>query len=297
MTEQKAPAGFLNILKPPGMSSHDIVGAVRRVLHTKKVGHAGTLDPGAAGVLPVAVGPATRLIEYLEHADKSYRAEMQLGYTTASGDDLSPVTERLAVFNMPKAEQVQAVLPRFTGRITQTPSAYSAIKIDGQRACDRMRQGEQVEMPSREVVIHRLELLACHPADHTLLLDVDCSRGTYIRSLCTDLGQALGIPAVMTFLVRTRVGDFRLADALTLEELAEKGAAALLPPAQMLSHLPRYDLRPDRAKAFCNGLGTSDWQVESLPATFAVYADDRFLGIGTWDAPQREVRAVKVYCV
>ena len=296
MTEQKAPAGFLNILKPPGMSSHDIVGAVRRVLHTKKVGHAGTLDPGAAGVLPVAVGPATRLIEYLEHADKSYRAEMQLGYTTASGDDLSPVTERLATFTMPTAEQVKAVLPRFMGRITQTPSAYSAIKINGQRACDRMRQGEQVEMPSREVVIHRLELLACRTADHTLLLDVDCSRGTYIRSLCTDLGQALGIPAVMTFLVRTRVGDFRLADALTLEELAEKGATALLPPAQMLS-LPRYDLRPDRAKAFCNGLSTSDWHVKSLPAAFTVYADGQFLGIGKWDAAQREVKAVKVYRV
>ena len=133
------------------------------------------------------------------------------------------MTERLATFTMPTAEQVKAVLPRFMGRITQTPSAYSAIKINGQRACDRMRQGEQVEMPSREVVIHRLELLACRTADHTLLLDVDCSRGTYIRSLCTDLGQALGIPAVMTFLVRTRVGDFRLADALTLEELAEKG--------------------------------------------------------------------------
>ncbi len=288
-------SGFLNILKPPGMSSHDVVGTVRRVLHTKKVGHAGTLDPGAAGVLPIAAGPATRLIEYLEHADKSYRAEMTLGFATESGDDLSPVTERVEHFTMPSKEQVEAVLPRFIGEITQVPSAYSAIKIDGKRACDLVRAGKTVDIPSRQVTIHGLRLLARREETHTLLLDVDCSRGTYIRSLCTDLGEALGIPSVMSFLVRTRVGDFRLGGALTLEELAQQGAEALLPPAQMLSHLPRYDLRPDRAKAFMNGLATNDWQVQNLPHTLAVYAADRFLGIGTWDEASHEIRPVKVY--
>lgn len=291
------PSGFLNILKPPGMSSHDVVGYVRRVLHTKKVGHAGTLDPGAAGVLPIAVGPATRLIEYLEHADKGYRAELLLGYATASGDDLSPVTERTSKFTMPTMDQVEAVLPQFLGTIRQTPSAYSAIKINGQRACDRVRQGQQVEMPSREVKILRLELLAHHAVSQTLLLDVDCSRGTYIRSLCEDIGRALGLPACMSFLVRTRVGDFRLAHSLTLEELAQQGQAALLSPAAMLSYLPRYALRPDRAAAFRNGLATNVWAVEQLPAVFTVFAEDTFLGIGTWDAAAHAVKPLKVYNV
>ena len=295
MNEVKQPSGFLNILKTPGMSSHDVVGYVRRVLHTKKVGHAGTLDPGAAGVLPVAVGPATRLLEYLEHTDKSYRAEVLLGCATASGDDLSPVTERVEQFTMPTAADVEAVLPQLRGTITQTPSAYSAIKIDGQRACDRVRQGQQVTMPSRTVMISRLDLLAVRVPEHTLLIDVDCSRGTYIRSLCEDLGQALGLPACMSFLVRTRVGAFQLADALTLEELAAAGESALLAPAPLLAHLPRYDLVPERAAAFRNGLATSDWQAENLPAVFTVCAGDKFLGMGTWDVEAHAVKPLKVY--
>ncbi len=299
MTEMKpaAPAipaigGFLNVLKPPGMTSHDVIGFVRRVLHVKRVGHAGTLDPAAAGVLPVAVGASTRLIEYLELADKTYRAEVKLGLATDSGDDTGEIIESLPEFTLPDAEAIEAALARFRGRITQVPPAHSAIKIGGRRACDLLREGKKVDMPSREVTIHRLELLACRK--DTLLIDTDCSKGTYIRSLCADLGAALGIPATMSFLVRRRVGDFQLEDALTLEELRQKGASALLDPSAFLSHLERYDLNPLREKAFGNGLATGERQRIPQNDVLRVYASGKFLGIGRFDRSKMEVAPVKV---
>jgi tRNA pseudouridine55 synthase len=196
-------------------------------------------------------------------------------------------------FAMPTADQIRAVLEKFTGRITQVPPAHSAIKINGRRACDLIREGKSVEIPSRTVTIHRLELLA-QRAD-TILIDTDCSKGTYIRSLCTDIGAALGIPATMAFLVRRRVGDFQLADALTLEEFQEKGASALLDPAQFLIHLERYDLNPLREKAFGNGLSTGVRQHVPTSDTLKVYANDRFIGIGRFDRSNMEVVPVKVF--
>ena len=284
--------GFLNILKPPGMSSHDVIGFVRRVLHVKRVGHAGTLDPAAAGVLPIAVGQATRLIEYLELADKTYRAEVKFGFATDSGDDTGEVLESMKDFVLPAADKIGAVLKQFTGRITQVPPAHSAIKINGRRACDLIREGKSVEIPSRAVMIHRLELLA--QRRDTILIDTDCSKGTYIRSLCTDIGAVLGIPATMAFLVRRRVGDFHLEDALTLEEFQKKGASALLDPAGFLSHLERYDLNPLREKAFGNGLSTGVRQHIPTSETLKVYAKEKFIGIGRFDRAKMEVVPVKV---
>lgn len=299
MTEMKPAApvipdigGFLNVLKPPGMTSHDVIGFVRRVLHVKRVGHAGTLDPAAAGVLPVAVGASTRLIEYLELADKTYRAEVKFGIATDSGDDTGEVIGSLADFTLPAADAIEAALAGFRGRITQVPPAHSAIKIGGRRACDLLREGKVVDMPSREVFIHRLELLARR--EDTILIDTDCSKGTYIRSLCADIGAALGIPATMAFLVRRRVGDFALEDALTLEELKERGASALLAPSDFLSHLERYDLNPLREKAFCNGLATGERQHIPQSDTLKVYASGRFIGIGRFDRSNKEVVPVKV---
>jgi len=281
--QQATPCGFLNVLKPPGMSSHDIVGLVRRLFQVKKVGHAGTLDPGAAGVLPVAVGRATRLIEYLEHADKSYRAELTFGVATDSGDTSGNVLERCDTFDMPSRDVVEETLARFRGAITQVPPAHSAIKIGGRRAYELVREGKAVDIPARHVTIHALTLAGYDAARHRLLLDVDCSRGTYIRTLCFDIGRAVGLPAVMSFLVRTRVGAFQLKDALTLEELAAAGSNALLAPETMLAALPRYDLPPARAASFVNGLSTHDFHIAQLPKKVAivrVYGDGVFLGIG-----------------
>lgn len=292
MTEVKPVSGFLNILKPPGMSSHDVVGYVRRALHTKKVGHAGTLDPAAAGVLPVAVGTATRLIEYLEITDKTYRAEIKLGISTDSGDDTGRIlTSQLdwSDFDMSTLEQV---LQKFTGKIRQTPPAHSAIKINGQKACDLLRAGKDVEVPSREVTIYRLELLA-HSHD-MLLIDCDCSKGTYIRSLCQDIGEALGVPATMAFLLRRRVGDFTAEAALTLEELAEVGEQALLPADKYLSSMQRFDLNPKREKAFCNGLSSTVKNFTAQTESLRVYADGHFIGVGRYDKEREELLPVKV---
>jgi len=292
VTEVKPVSGFLNILKPPGMSSHDVVGYVRRVLHTKKVGHAGTLDPAAAGVLPVAVGTATRLIEYLELTDKTYRAEIKLGIATDSGDDTGKVLTSQADWSDFDSSTLQEVLAKFTGKIQQTPPAHSAIKINGQKACDLLRAGKSVEVPSREVTIYRLDLLA-HSHD-MLLIDCDCSKGTYIRSLCQDIGEALGVPATMAFLLRRRVGDFTAEAAQTLEELAEAGEQALLPADKYLSSMQRFDLNPKREKAFCNGLSSTVRNFTAQTESLRVYADGYFIGVGRYDKEREELLPVKV---
>lgn len=292
MTEVKPVSGFLNILKPPGMSSHDVVGYVRRVLHTKKVGHAGTLDPAAAGVLPVAVGTATRLIEYLEITDKTYRAEIKLGIATDSGDDTGKILTCQLDWSDFDKSTLEQMLQKFTGKIRQTPPAHSAIKINGQKACDLLRSGKDVEVPSREVTIYRLELLA-HSHD-MLLIDCDCSKGTYIRSLCQDIGEALGVPATMAFLLRRRVGDFTAEAALTLEELAEAGEQALLPADKYLSSMQRFDLNPKREKAFCNGLSSTMKNFTAQTESLRVYADGHFIGVGRYDKEREELLPVKV---
>ena len=287
-------SGFINILKPPGMTSHDVIGFVRKVLHIKRVGHAGTLDPAAAGVLPVAVGQAARLIEYLELADKVYRAEIQLGIATDSGDDTGAVIAELDDFKLPSKAQLEPILAGFKGTIKQQPPAHSAIKINGKRACDLLRQGKAVTMPTRKVTIKELELLAINQLHRTLLIDVACSKGTYIRSLCRDIGEALKIPATMAFLVRQQVGDFSLADTVTLEELADCGAQALLDPAKFLNHLEHYDLASAREKAFRNGLGTGERQHIPKSDILRVYVGDRFIGIGRYDRLKAEIVPVKV---
>ena len=288
--------GFLNILKPPGMSSHDVVYAVRRALGVRRVGHAGTLDPGAAGVLPVAVGKATKLLAYLEPVGKTYRAELLFGIKTDSGDDTGKVLERMDGFSLPSRERITEALASFKGRIEQRPPKYSAIKINGQKAYMLARQQLDIELPAREVEIYRLELLAEREQANTLLLEIDCSKGTYIRSLCADIGDSLGIPATMSFLVRTRVGDFRLFEAITLEELAAQGAAALLAPDGFLKHLPRYDLPERRRQAFLNGLPTG---LRDFPADedvlLRVYSTGDFLGLGHYDAKDNELQPEKIF--
>lgn len=285
--------GFINVLKPTGMSSHDVVDVVRRIFHQKRVGHAGTLDPAAAGILPIALGRAARLVEYLEGADKSYRAEIAFGYATDTGDVYGTVTERAEHPVLPAEEEIEAVLARFRGCITQRPPAYSAIKVGGKRAADLVRQGRVVEIPTRTVTIHRLELLHIDAERRRIRIDVDCSKGTYIRSLCADIGAALHLPATMRFLLRSRVGAFTLADAYTPEELAEAGEDAVCAADRALS-LPCYELAQQRVKAFYSGLSTT----ERRPLTaglYRVYADGVFLGIGRYDANAQEMYPEKAF--
>ena len=285
--------GFINVLKPTGMSSHDVVDAVRRIFHQKRVGHAGTLDPAAAGILPVALGRAARLVEYLEGADKSYRAEIAFGYATDTGDVYGEVTERTEHPVLPSAEEIEAVLARFRGCITQRPPVYSAIKVGGKRAADLVRQGRAVEIPTRTVTIHRLELLHIDAERRRIRIDVDCSKGTYIRSLCADIGAALHLPATMRFLLRSRVGAFTLADAYTPEELAEAGETAFCAADRALS-LPCYELAQQRVKAFYSGLSTTERRPLAA-GLYRVYAAGVFLGIGRYDADAQEMYPEKAF--
>ncbi|MGP1586123.1 MAG: tRNA pseudouridine(55) synthase TruB [Schwartzia sp. (in: firmicutes)] len=285
--------GFLNVLKPPGMTSHDVVGFVRRTLDVKKAGHAGTLDPGAAGVLPVAVGRATRLLEYLHSVDKSYRAELRFGMATDSDDDLGSVVEARWDFVMPEGAAIASAVRSLTGKIRQRPPLYSAVKIGGRRACDLARTHHPVTLAAREVEIYRLEVAG--QGEDTLLLDVDCSKGTYIRALCRDLGAALDIPASMSFLVRRRVGAFHLEAAHSLEELGDLGEAAVKAPELYLGHLPRYTLPAARAAAFTRGLSTHDPHYDGAAGSLAVYGAEDFLGVGHYEAESASIVPDKVY--
>ena len=286
--------GFINVLKPTGLSSHDVIDIVRRIFKQKRVGHAGTLDPAAAGILPVALGRAARLVEYMEGADKSYRAEIAFGYATDTGDVYGDVIESVPHPVLPSDEDLRAVLARFVGEIAQRPPAYSAIKVGGQRAYDLARQGAEVEIEARTVTIHRLELVHTDAERRRILVDVDCAKGTYIRSLCTDIGAALGLPATMHFLLRTRVGGFVLADSHTLEELAEEGESTVCAPDTALD-LPCYELDPQRVKAFYSGLSTSERRLPLAEGFYRVYAEGVFLGIGRYDAAAQEMYPAKAF--
>lgn len=230
--------GVLNLLKPPGMTSHDAVAFVRRTLGVKKVGHTGTLDPGVAGVLPVCVGKATRLAEYIAGSDKAYRAEITFGVTTSTQDSFGEVLAEADAAHLTRGDVAYA-LTRFHGPIDQVPPMVSAVKVEGRRLYELAREGVEVERAPRRVTIHKLQLLDFRPGPRPVAyVDVVCSKGTYVRTLAHDLGQYLRVGAHLSYLVRTRSGGFALADAATLEELAA-GQARLLPPAAALGGMPR----------------------------------------------------------
>ena len=207
--------GFLNIAKPTACTSHDVVNAVRRLLGQRRVGHAGTLDPLATGVLVLGVGHGTRLIEYLAGTRKTYRAEILLGRTTTT-DDSAGETLRERPVNVDSAT-VRAALEEFTGTIAQVPPAFAAVHVDGTRAYKRARRGETVALEPRQVTVFRLEVLELQ-LPH-LTLEVECSTGTYVRALARDLGEALGCGAHLQALTRTCVGSFSLEDAVPLDAL------------------------------------------------------------------------------
>lgn len=210
--------GVLNFLKPPGMTSHDAVAFVRRVLKEKRVGHTGTLDPAAAGVLPICVGQATRLVEDLQAGTKRYIAEASFGRETDSGDLLGEVVRESDASHL-QLEPLRAVLDGFRGEITQTPPLHSAIKVGGQKLYDLARSGQTVEIPTRQVTVSHLHLLRWQGGDNPrAMLDIECSGGTYIRSLVRDIGRAANCAATMSFLLRSRSGFFNLNDAVSPEE-------------------------------------------------------------------------------
>ncbi|MCF8139770.1 MAG: tRNA pseudouridine(55) synthase TruB [Cyanobium usitatum Tobar12.5m-G36] len=234
------PCGFLVLDKAAGLTSHACVARVRRAYKLKRVGHGGTLDPAVTGVLPIALGPATRLLPYLE-GDKTYRGVVQLGVSTVSDDLEGEVLARFAVPAL-VASDLEAALAAFRGTIDQVPPQVSAVHVEGQRAYARVRQGEQLELAPRAVTIQRLELLGWDGATARLELLVRCSAGTYIRALARDLGEALGCGGALAQLRRSEALGFGLEQAVPLEALDQAPLPPLLNPLAALGHLPQRQL-------------------------------------------------------
>ena len=234
------PCGFLVLDKAAGLTSHACVARVRRAYKLKRVGHGGTLDPAVTGVLPIALGPATRLLPYLE-GDKTYRGVVQLGLRTVSDDLEGEVLARFAVPAL-EAADLEAALASFRGTIDQVPPQVSAVHVEGQRAYARVRQGEQLELSPRAVTIQRLELLGWDGATARLELLVRCSAGTYIRSLARDLGEALGCGGALAQLRRSEALGFGLEQAVPLEALDQAPLPPLMNPLAALGHLPQRQL-------------------------------------------------------
>ena len=300
--------GFYNINKPAGPTSHDIVARVRQRVREEtggkiKVGHAGTLDPFASGVLVVAVGAATRLADYVQAGAKRYTAEATLGATSSTDDvegDITPV----AAAAPPTRERVQSVLGRFTGTIMQRPPAYSAVHVEGERAYKLARDGRAVDVPARAVTIDGLDLLRYEYP--TAELDVLCGAGTYIRSLARDLGEALGVGGYCSALVRTAIGEFTIDRAVALEELDLTGdlisplralgdMPALAVPQELLTPLVQGKML-DVARLTVVGGGLDEGaSAESGPEVALVDAVGNVLGIGELCADGRAVHPRKVF--
>lgn len=254
--------GLLLVDKPQGLTSHDVVARARRLLGTRKVGHAGTLDPMATGLLVLGVGKATRLLTYVVGHDKAYDATIRLGEATVTDDAEGDVTSRAepAALAAVTDQAITAAVAALTGDIEQRPSAVSAIKVAGERAYARVRAGEDVELAARPVTVSRFDVLAVRRRDEAIELDVavEVSSGTYVRALARDLGSALGVGGHLTALRRTRVGHFAVADAATLAALEEAAAAGVRPSlmgldAAAAGALPALSVTADEAAELAHG--------------------------------------------
>jgi tRNA pseudouridine55 synthase len=270
--------GFLNINKPAGWTSHDVVARLRKVLGTDlksvpsrlKIGHTGTLDPAATGVLPICLGKATKLARFLTETDKEYRAVMRLGETTDTQDATGKILSRRPIEDVTE-DRIREILALFRGAIRQIPPMYSAVKVEGQRLYKAARAGREVDRAPRTIVIHRLELVQIEGPDVTL--EVSCSKGTYIRTLCADIGERLGPGAHLHRLERTRSGPFRLEDAATLSEVEAAVKAGriqerILPAGEVLKDFPSMSVTGHGARLLMHGTPIGLQAVGRLPKEF-----------------------------
>jgi tRNA pseudouridine55 synthase len=246
---------MINVVKPPQMTSHDVVSWMRRQLKMKKIGHSGTLDPMATGVVNVMIGQATRLIPYLQNPRKTYRATMRMGLTSDTLDRWGIITEA-GVFKMPSSQEILDVFKLFTGEIIQIPPMYSAVKVGGRKLYELARQGEVIERKNRTIYIEKIELVEI--VESSIMFDVVCSRGTYIRTLIDDIGIALGTRAIMTDLIRIENEGIDIAQALTLEEIRLRlnydDDSMILSPLEMMQEVEeRIVLDEDSLNDLKNG--------------------------------------------
>lgn len=297
--------GILNINKATGMTSHDVVAKVRKLLQQKRVGHAGTLDPAASGVLPICVGQATRVAEYLSESGKAYTATITFGIVTDTYDAEGEVLHSTDASSLTRSH-IETILPRFTGPQMQLPPRYSAIKLQGQPAYKRVRAGEEITLEARPIEISHLQLLEWQPGiQPRIIVTVECSKGTYIRSLAYDLGEQLGYGAHLSALVRTRSGPFSLREAVTLEMVSEAISQqtiqdVLLPTDRVLQDYPALYLDETTTAHVLHG---NAFQIEAANAhlapspTLARVYDDKghFFAIAVWNEQQERWQPKKVF--
>lgn len=269
--------GLLNLDKPPGITSRDVVNRVQRLVRPAKVGHAGTLDPLARGVLILGVGPATRLLEYIQRQPKQYRAEFLLGRTSDT-EDIEGQVQRLPAEPIPASDEILRALPEFTGNILQRPPQFSALKVGGRRAYDLARAGQTADLAPRPVRIDRLDLLRYEYPQ--LELRIVCSAGTYVRSLGRDLAERLGTGAVMSSLVREAVGPFQLADAVGPATLSRENLPQHLLPAVLAVHdMPAVVVSPDQQARLRRGQDIPCGAIEPAEEAAAVDPAGNLLAI------------------
>lgn len=291
--------GLINIYKEKGFTSHDVVAKMRGILRMKKIGHTGTLDPDATGVLPVCVGKGTRLCSLLENHDKTYRAVLLLGMETDTQDVTGQILAEKPV--CVTEEQVLEALPAFRGKIMQIPPMYSALKVNGKKLYEYAREGKVIEREARPVEIYELTVEKIELPRITMT--VSCSKGTYIRTLCHDIGQALGCGGCMESLVRTRVGDFHLEQAITLKELEAKRDAGeldscLVTVEQIFAGLPAVTTRKQYDVLIHNGNRVSGNMLETVPQEKQVRMYDSsglFTGIYEWDPVKKDYKPLKMF--
>lgn len=274
--------GFLNLNKSFGWTSHDCVARVRKLLRLKRVGHAGTLDPAATGVLPIALGKATRLLQYLP-GGKAYQATIRLGVKTTTDDLQGEIlfSQSCSGLNLP---EVKAAIAQFEGKIEQIPPIYSAIQVDGKRLYDLARQGETVEVPARIVEVSSIEILDWREGDFPELdVAIACGSGTYIRAIARDLGAVLNTGGTLAALTRTQSNNFQLTSSITLDDLEAQLQAGTFQPSlsdNALQHLPSVNLPGISAHKWCQGQRISI-NFDIIPGFVRVYDEEmRFLGVG-----------------
>ncbi len=292
--------GVINIYKEQGFTSHDVVAKLRGILKQKKIGHTGTLDPDAEGVLPVCLGSGTKLCDMLTDRDKTYEAVLLLGQSTDTQDISGTVLERAEV-SVTEAMAGEAILS-FVGAYEQIPPMYSALKVGGRKLCDLARAGQEVERKARPVVIYGIEILeVCMPR---IRMSVSCSKGTYIRTLCHDIGEKLGCHGCMEKLLRTKAGQFLLEDSLRLSEverLRDEGRLeeAILPVDEVFTAHPKAVLKKESSRLGYNGnsFRKTDLTVQDVKeGEIRVYDHaGAFIGIYAWHPGQRLYRPVKMF--
>lgn len=294
-------SGILPVDKPAGFTSFDVIAKLRGVTHTRKIGHSGTLDPMATGVLPLFFGTATKACSILPNEDKRYAASLRLGMTT----DTEDITGKI-LSEAPSAvteERFRAVAAEFVGALMQTPPMYSAVKVGGRPLYDLARKGREVERPAKEIRVYSLDVTAFDEEAQTAQIEVFCGKGTYIRTLIADMGRILGCGAVMTALRRTEAGGFRESECYTIAEVQEMTAngtleAALLPPRRLFDSLPRLELCDFDAHLYQNGvpleLEKRGWG--GISGDIAVYdRRGKFLGVSYMDEAENELKLRKLF--